>query len=179
MYRAYAKEYKHTKHTQDISETTNKKQQAGKEITMKKISVSEQVKAEVSAANTKKILEEMEDSLSRIATRVEIDEDDGVIRLDGMAEKVCQANAVLRLDAKNDKYTLSGDVIGKADNMFWIIFGVGCLFLLISFFAFGIPCLVISIGIDVALIVLLGKGTQKLSQKITEQFRDAVKELKK
>lgn len=178
MSRANTKKYKHTKRIRDISGTTNKKQQAGKKTTMKKISVSEQVKAEVSAANTKKILEEMEDRLSRIATRVEIDEDDGVIRLDGMAENVCQANAVLRLDAKNDKYTLSGDVIGKADNMFWIIFGVGCLFFLIALFVFW-PCLVISIGIDVALFVLLGKGTQKLSQKITEQFRDAVKELKK
>lgn len=146
---------------------------------MKKISVSEQVKAEVNEANTKKLFEEMEDNLSRIASRVEINEGEGEIRLEGMAATCCQANAVLHLETKNEKYILSGDVIGKADNMFWIVFGVGCLFLLISFFAFGIPCLVISIGIDITLFVLLSKGTQALSKKIADQFLDAVKELKK
>lgn len=146
---------------------------------MKKVPMSEQVKATVNEANTKKILEEMEDNLRRVANRIEIDEDEGEIRISGMTEKCCQADAVLRLSSKNEKYTLQGDVIGKADNMFWIIFGVGCICLLISFFAFGIPLLVLSIGIDITLFVLLGKGTQSLARKISDEFRDVVKDLEK
>ena len=144
---------------------------------MKKCQVYEQAKAEISEENRKAILSELEDGLSRIAARADVDDDEGEIRLDGLNERFCQASATLRLTDKNGKYILSGDVNGKARMLYWGVFGGGILLFLIFLLTFGWLWLVISIAIDVAVVVLLNNDCKKISSEIGEKFRDAVKEI--
>ena len=144
---------------------------------MKKCQVYEQAKAEISEENRKAILSELEDGLSRIAARADVDDDEGEIRLDGLNERFCQASATLRLTDKNGKYILSGDVNGKASMLYWGVFGGGILLFLIFLLTFGWLWLVISIAIDVAVVVLLNNDCKKISSEIGEKFRDAVKEI--
>ena len=143
---------------------------------MKKYQVHEQVKAEVSEARKKAILEELEDELSRIASRVDID-DDGEIRLEGLKERFCEATATLTLEEKNDKYILNGDIVGKADTIYWGVFGGSILLFLISLFILW-PLLLVSVGIDVVLIMMLNGSSQKIARTIGDKFRDVVKKTK-
>ena len=143
---------------------------------MKKCQVYEQAKAEISEENRKAILSELEDGLSRIAARADVDDDEGEIRLDGLNERFCQASATLRLTDKNGKYILSGDVNGKASMLYWGVFGGSMLLFLISLFVLW-PLLIVSIAIDVVLVLLLNSDGQKISREIAEKFRDAVKEI--
>lgn len=143
---------------------------------MKKYQVHEQVKAEVSEAKKKAILEELEEELSRMASRVDIDED-GEIRLEGLKERFCEATALLTLEEKNGKYILSGDVSGKADTMYWGVFGGSILLFLISLFVLW-PLLLVSIGMDVALVMMLNSSSQKIARKLGDKFREVVKNTK-
>ena len=138
--------------------------------------VFEQVKSEISPEKTKALLSELEDELHRMADRVEIDEDEGEIKIEGLKGKLCLASGKLRIDGDKGKYTIEGEIDGKPDMIYWGIFGFGVVLFLIAIFAFW-PALLVSIAIDVALVIIFSNGVQTVGKSLENKFHDAVKNI--
>ena len=142
---------------------------------MKKCKVYEESKkCEISPEKTKAILSELEDSLHRMADRVDVDEDDGTIKIEGMKGKLCQISGTLRITDKKERYILDGEIEAKQDGVFWGIFAVGCVLFLISIFTLW-PLALVSIIIDVVLLVMFLNSVKNTSKMLGDKFIDAVK----
>jgi|GEM_PF-5017864 len=142
----------------------------------KKCKVFEQVKSEISKEKTKALLAELEDELQRMADRVDIDEDEGEIKIQGLKGKLCQISGTLHISDKKDKYIFEGEIEGKADTMYWGIWAAGMVLLLISIFAFW-PLLLISIAISLVIFFMLSGSVTNMGKTLGNKFRDALKNI--
>ena len=141
---------------------------------MKKCKVYEQVKSEVTPEKTKAILSDLEDEFRRLVDRVEVDEDDGEIRIEGAKATLCRASGVLRLSEKNGKYTLDGDLDCKATMTFWGLFASTTILYIIGWEVMALLFFV-AIIVDVVLLVMLFSNMPKIGRMLGDKFRDVVK----
>ncbi|MCI5779212.1 MAG: hypothetical protein MR051_05285 [Lentisphaeria bacterium] len=142
---------------------------------MKKCKVYEQVKSEISPERTKAILNELEDEFRRVADRVEIDDGDGEIRIEGVKTALCQASGILRLDEKKGKYLLEGELDGKASMTFWGLFSATSILYIIGWTDIA---LLFFLGIiaDAVLFFMFFSGVKKIGKALGDRFRSVVKE---
>lgn len=118
----------------------------------------------------------MEDELHRMADRVEIDEEDAEIKIEGLKGKLCLISGTLRVASKRDKYSVEGEIEGKPDSVYWGIFAAGWVLFMIAIFAFW-PALLVSIAADVVIIITLSKSVLATGKLPGDKFRDAVKNI--
>lgn len=144
---------------------------------MKKISVSEQVKAEVNEANTKKLLEEMEDRFKRIATGVDVDEKAKEINLSGMNNFIAEASAVLNLEEKDGKYAIEGDITVKPSIFFWIAIAAGIILLFVPTYEYMLM-LCVCIALIGGSIGFFFYNLKQITNNVKEKFNEAVKKIK-
>ena len=142
----------------------------------KNCKVYEEMKAEISPEKTKAILEELEDEFRRMANRVEIDEEEKEIKIEGWKGKLCLISGKLHIGEKKGKCFLEGEIEGKADTTYWIIFGIGIVLFLISIFALW-PLIVVSIAIDVVILMMLSNSVKATAKTLGDKFRDTVKNI--
>lgn len=140
---------------------------------MKKCNVYEQVKSEISPEKTTAILNELEDEFRRIADRVEID--DGEIRIEGAKTALCQVSGVLRFGEKKGKYSLEGELDGKASMTFWGLFAATSILYIIGWTDIA---LLFFLGIiaDAVLFFMFFSGVKKIGKALSDKFRNVVKE---
>ena len=142
----------------------------------KRCKVYEEIKSEISPENVKVVLQEMEDALHRESDRVEVDEDNKEIKIEGLKGKLCKISGTLNISSKKGKSFLEGEIEGKPDTTYWIIFGVGMLLFVISIFAFW-PLLLVSIAIDVVIICLLSNSVKAAGKMLGDKFHDSAKNI--
>lgn len=142
----------------------------------KNCKVYEEIKAEISPEKTKVILDDLEDEFRRMADRVDIDEEEREIKIEGWKGKLCLISGKLHIGEKKGKCFLEGEIEGKADTTYWIIFGIGILLFLISIFALW-PLIVVSIAIDVVIILMLSNSVKATAKTLGDKFRDTVKNI--
>ena len=141
---------------------------------MKKCRVYQQVKSEISPEKTKTILSELEDEFRRLADRVEVDEDDGEIRIEGAKAALCRASGVLRLEEKNGKYILEGDLDGKATMTFWGLFAATTILYILGWTDMAL-LFFIAIIVDTVLLAMLFSNMPKIARTLGDKFREVVK----
>lgn len=142
----------------------------------KSCKVYEEMRAEISPEKTKALLEELEDEFRRMADRVDIDEENSEIKIEGWKGKLCKISGKLHIGDKKGKVFLEGEIEGRADMGYWIAFGVGILLFLISLVAFW-PLLLISIAIDVVIVLVLFNSVKTTGKMLGDKFRDTLKNI--